>query len=902
MTIVKEVMSGVRRVRGPLEGVTEYRLDNGLKLMLMPDQDTTTATVIAVYHVGSRNEGPGESSLAKLLEHLTYKGSRRFNARNGTSVPELMKRIGATHRGYADRDITRYWEELPAEYLELAIAIEADRMGGLSFSRADHQSVVAEMLTEINHQENRPESLVSEQLWAMAYSRHPYRGTPYGSRDALLTSSLQSARRFYHTYYVPNNATLVIAGGAAEQEMMRLAVKYFSRIPRSSHKIPRVLTVEPRQKGERRFEIKGAGNLQRVSLAFHIPSAAHADLPPLQAAARLLGNGWTPSGRLYKRLVDGKIAYHIWCNARDMQDPGVFEIDLELNDGVSVVAGEEALWEVIEALKSEPASDQELSRIKRGEAKDDRLRAGTPSFNAFMVANVEPNWTMRRRQQRALQLVTPAQAQDVVARYLVRDNCTVGCFVSGSPAEVVPVEIPEEVVPEVAAARTRKLLAKAGGNDRRIGRMLARYRGTQVVLTPASQRIETCILNNGLRVDVLAKGRGRGHVTVNVAVKAGNFFEDKARQNLADIVARMLTRGSWGLTKAQLADEMKDMSMSGLDFSVGPYLAEVRAGVVPEDLSRFLRLLSLVMRRPVFDEAELASVKAKWMSFYKESFEEPRGVIMNVLGSTLFAPTDVFFQKPTLEQMNDLEVMTLDEIAAFHANFWTPRGTFITIVGDVEPARVISQVKAAFGDWQGPEVPEIVVPQPTTLAPTTVALRMPDKQGVAVVLGNVTSLNKLDPDYEAIEVARQILAGGTPGARLNRKLCEEASLADDVSCGTWDDSHGGVPFCITFSTSKANVNQAVSMARETVVTFVSEGITEEELAAQVDHMTGKHQMDLDGAWMLSDKITESAVLGLSLDRIDERVAILRSLTTQQVNAAIKRHISTDFTVIFAGDV
>lgn len=896
--------AGVRFVRGPIDGISEYVLDNGLKVLLMPDSSTQAVTTMVVYRVGSRNEGPGETGSAHFFEHLMFKGSRKFNALKGNNLDELLKRIGARNNAYTWNDQTVYYEQLAGEYLELALAIEADRMRNLRMTKADRDSEMTVVRNEMEQGENHPDSVLGKQIWATAFTEHPYHHDTIGSRTEVENVPMEKMRAFYNTYYWPNNATLIIAGAGEESEMLRLAVKHFGKIPASPHKIPQVYTVEPPQEGERRFEIRRAGNLHRLSIAWHIPNAYHADMAALDALTKVLGNSWARGSRLYKALVDTHIASLMWCNARDTRDPGLLEIDVNLNDGVDSAAAEAAVLSVIEKVKEELVGDEELARIKECERKEFRRALADATSFAFRLGSAEAtsDWTMLRTRLAAFEALTAEQIRDVARKYLTKDNRTVGVFVPKAADELTTKEAP------VATAKSVAVKAKKRSPQKRpevVAATVARYLGKPQARKSLSQRIVSTVLPNGMRVNVLKEKPGCGVVSVGVAIKCGNYFEkDSGKQNLTDITASLVPMGSVGLSKEQIADEMKTLGMEyGLDFHIGPYIGETRAQVVSEHLPRYLSLLNTVMRRPAFEQSEFDTVKQKWTADYKRQAEDPNSVAANILGNTLFKEGDMFFQKNFAEELADLQSMTLDDVKAFHKSFWTPGNTIITIVGDIDSDAAVSHVQTAFGDWQGAAAPAIDVPQVALPEARTVVHKMADKPGVAILLGYPADFKKTDDDYEAVKVAREILGGDTLTARLGKKLREEGGLTYGVYVQTWDDSYGATPFFIGLNTNAANVDAAVKMAQEVFADFVANGITEDELKTQVDNLIGKHQLNLDGLWMLAYKISKCSALGVSLDSIDQYASKLRALTVADVNAAIKKHFHPDnFLTVVAGGV
>jgi zinc protease len=906
------VTSNIRLAQGPIKGISEYRMRNGLKIVLMPDASSAAITSFVVYRVGSRNEGPGNTGSAHFFEHLMFKGSRRFNPDAGTNIDLLTKEIGAALNAYTSNDQTVYHIQASPEHLELCLAIEADRMRGLRMRVADRDSEMTVVRNEMEQGENWPQQALRKQLFATAFSEHPYHHDTIGSRTEVENVPLASMRAFYHTYYWPNNATVIVVGNFETPAALALIEKHFGRITKSPRRIPKVYTVEPPQEGERRFEIRRHGNLYRLTIGYHVPEAAHADQPALQALSQILGSSYSRSSRFCKRLVDGGMASSVYAFSDQARDPSLMQIDADLNATTSLEAAEAAILEEIERIKSDGVTAEELALIKEGNRKDTKLRLAEPKYFGYQLAQAEAvaDWTWLFTSDDAFDAVTAADVQRVAVKYLTKDNRTVGAFVPKSDDEVAGERSQKAAVekPKAVAVKPRKVRKSlAAGDEAAIVRQtIARFQGTAPARRPISQRVVTRTLANGLTVNVLPEKLGSGAVAVATAIKCGNYFERGGDlQNLADIVGSMLPMGSVGLTKEQLADELTSIGIrNGLMSWVGPYILQARSQVVVEDLPHLLGLLSTVVRKPAFNAADLETVKNEWRNRYKQELANPGSVTANRLGSVLYPPNAMFHQKSPVEQTADLERMTLADLTGYHSQFYTPGNTLLTLVGDIEPEAAIAAIEAAFGDWQGAASPAISVEVPELQsAAAPIVIQMPDKPGISIVLGHPLALKKSDPDCEATQIALAILGGDTMTARLGKKLREEGGLTYGVYAGQWDNSFGAAPWYIDLSVNKDNVTTALAMAREILADFVANGITQAELATQINNRTGSYQLRLTTMHELAGKIGEFAALGLSLDGIDNYTAELRAITVADVNAAIAKHLHPDAMVtVIAGDV
>lgn len=895
-----------RLLAGPINGISEYRLANGLKVLLLPDHSAPVVTTMVIYRVGSRNEGPGNTGSAHFFEHLMFKGSRRFNEEKGNNLDALLKQIGAQYNAYTSNDQTVYFEQASSEYLELCLAIEADRMRGLRMRKEDRDSEMTVVRNEMEQGENWPQQVMSKKLWAAAFTQHPYHHDTIGSRTEVENVPLANMRAFYDTYYWPNNATLVVCGDFESKQALKLIERQFGRLPRSPHKIPAVYTVEPAQEGENRFEIRRAGNLYRLSLGFHVPEARHADFAALGLLCDVLGSSYSRSSRLYKRLVEGGMASMIYAFARPFADPGLLEIDVDLTESASLADAEAAVLDEIEKLKTTPVSDEELARIKTGRTKSFLLRMVESQYFAYQIAQAEAvaDWRWLMESQARTEAVTASDITRVAGKYLTRNNRTIGAFIPKTEEEIASQSSPATDEPEAVAVKAKKVKANGKTLDAdAVLKTLSRFIGKKPMRASISDRIVTRKLKNGLTVNVLSEKPGSAAVAVGVSVRAGNYFEPRSKQNLSDIVGSMLPMGSKGLSKGDLADRLVEMGMtSGLHFWVRPYLSATSFQLLHEDLFSALALVGTVVQHPAFDEADLATVKNQWMGHYKEDEAHPGAVAQNTLGSVLYDPAHTFHQKPVAEQVSDLESMTVADLFEFHAKYYTPGNSIVTIVGDIDPDTAIAAVEAAFGDWQGEAAPAYDVPVTPQVEARRIDINMPDKPGVEIIMGKVIDLKKADDDYMAAQIGMRILGGDTLTARLGKKLREEGGLTYGVYAGTWDDSFGASPWYVAMSVNGANVKPAIEMARAVMTEFVADGVTHSEFDTQVESLIGAHNLSLCALSGLAYKISQQTALGLSLDEIDSFGEKLRALTVDDVNAAVRKHFDPrNLVTVVAGE-
>jgi zinc protease len=354
-------------VRPPRLEYTVSTLPNGLRLILHEDHSTPIVDVQVWYHVGSKDERPGRTGFAHLFEHMMFKGSKNVEPEQHTS---LISGVGGQANGYTTEDVTVFWETVPSQFLPMALWLEADRMATLRVEKAaferERDVVMEERRMRI---ENQPYGRLPEIVNNHAFTVHPYKHPAIGSMADLDAASVEDVRDFYRTYYVPTNATVVIAGDVDSAVAVELAARYFGRIPRPERRVPRDIPVEPPQKAPRRLTVEEPWPLPVVVVAHHVTFDGHPDSYPLQMASKILSDG--QSSRLYRKLVyETGIALSAAGVGNLIEDPNLFYAYAIVQPGHTAAEAEQALVKELDRLRTEPVSERELARAKNQFTRD----------------------------------------------------------------------------------------------------------------------------------------------------------------------------------------------------------------------------------------------------------------------------------------------------------------------------------------------------------------------------------------------------------------------------------------------------------------------------------------------------------------------------------------------------
>lgn len=418
------------------EGITEYKLDaNGLKVLLVPRRAAPVVAFMVMYRVGSRNEAVGHTGSTHLLEHMLFKGTPTYNKKNGTQIAAVLQKQGAVFNADTWFDRTRYYEMLPADQLELAVHLEADRMRNSFIADEDRQSEMTVVRNEMERGENEPSRILDERVWAMAFREHPYHHPTIGWRSDVEGLPTSQLKEFYDVYYHPNNATAIVVGDFDEQAALDLIAKHFGSIPLSPQPIPPMYTTEPKQEGEVRFKLRRSGQLGLIEMAWHIPEATHADTAALSILDHILSAGVT--SRLYQSLVETQLAVDESAQAFQFVDPGLFTIDATLRPEVTHETVEQAVMAEIEKLKVKEVADKELQKAKNIILTQMIFLRDSPFgvVSALGESEAVADWKLYANLPKMVEAVTAADIKRVVNTYFTEDNRTVGWFIPKEEVE-----------------------------------------------------------------------------------------------------------------------------------------------------------------------------------------------------------------------------------------------------------------------------------------------------------------------------------------------------------------------------------------------------------------------------------------------------------------------------------
>ncbi len=869
------------------EGIREYRLGNGLRVLLAPDASKPSTTVNVTYLVGSRHENYGESGMAHLLEHLLFKGTP-----NNPNITQELSKRGMRPNGTTWVDRTNYFETFAANdvNLEWALQMEADRMVNSFVAKKDLDTEMTVVRNEMERGENSPARVLWEKMLASAYQWHNYGKSTIGARSDVENVKIDNLQAFYRKYYQPDNAVLVVSGKFDEAKTLGLIERYFGAIPRPARVLEPTYTVEPAQDGAREVTLTRVGDTQLLNAMYHIPAGSHADYVPLAVLSEALGA--TPSGRLHKALVETKKAVGAEGDAFSLAEPGYLLFNAELRKTDSATEARRIMLDVIENTARRPITDQEVeiarSAMLNGFEKivNDPTRLGI----ALSEAISKGDWRLFFLYRDRVEAVKTADVNRVAQTYLLGSNRTFGHFIpTAKPAKV---EVP--ATPNVAE------LVK----DYRGKPALAAGEAFEASPENIDARTFKASLPNGMKLALLPK-KNRGE-TVFVSFNL-HFGDEKSlfgNLTASEFAAGMLMRGSMRYTREQLQIEL-DRLRARLAVSGGGQGVSVGIETVRKHLPEVLALTREILREPAFPATEFEQMRKQVLADLEASRTQPESVAQRALARhfNAYPKGDVRYAATIEEDLAEVKSINLAGVKRFYQRFYGADHAQLAIVGDFDRQATETQLAQLFGDWRS-KVAYTRVPTPYLTKPAaSLKLETPDKANANLLVSLPLPLIDTSPDYPALVLGNYVLGGGFLNSRLAVRLRQKDGLsygAGSYLSASSDEPSGAFGAYAIYAPQ--NLDKLLGGFREELERLLKDGFTEQEIAEAKTGILQANQLRRAQDGSLAGSLAAFQRLGRDMTFVAGFEARLKALTPQQVLDTLRRYIDpAKLTLAYAGD-
>lgn len=873
-----------------VEGITEYRLDNGLRVLLFPDAASAKVTVNITYLVGAKHGNYGETGMAHLLEHLLMKSTGKR-----ASIAEELSGRGMTYNATTSADRTNFFETMNAtdENLRWAIEMEADRMMNATVAKKDLDTEMTVVRNEMERNENDPMQVLASRTGTASYQWHSYSKSVIGARSDLENVPIERLQSFYHRYYQPDNAVLVIAGKFDESQALAWTAGAFGPIARPGRQLEKAWTTEPTQDGERSVTVSRIGEHQGLMAAYHIPAGSHPDFEALRVLAFILTD--QPSGTLYQALVDSKKAVNVGAAPQRQAEPGLLVFGCVLDKNQSLAEVRTSLLSVLDQAGANPFNQAAVDRAKANMAKNlDLGMTNTQSVALYLTEWAAiGDWRLLFMARDRLQAVTPEDVRRVAATYLKPSNRTVGIF---SPtAKPDRAEIPS--TPEVTAA-------------------VANYKGREVMAAGeifdsspqnVDSRTKRVTLPNGMKLVMLAK-RNRGQsVLAQLHMRAGDEKAMASEQMAGMVASLLLLNGTASKSRQQIKDEMDRLKCAISPNLPGPNTAPgLNITATSSSLAGALKLAVESMRNATFPDQEFENLKRMFVAGIGSAKDQPQALAPMLLEKSLSPyPKGDPRYVPTIEEATELmQAVKVEDVRKVHANYFGPTGdSTLTVVGDFDPAEVEALARQLLDGWK-PKAGFIRMPNPyVKMEAKTVSGHTPDKANAMFMAGLNVPLSSEDAAYPAMLIANHIFGDPLNGrlfVRLRKKEGWSYSAQSDLSAG--DQDNGG-SLKIKAIVAPENLLKLETAVKEELAKILSEGFTSDEVAKAKTAWLESKKTERTKDNALLDMLSRAAYLNRTMNWQAEREKKVATLTAEEVNAAVRKYIEPNLlTIVKVGDL
>jgi zinc protease len=878
--------AGVARVTS-VEGITEYLLPNGLKVLLFPDPSKPTITVNITYLVGSRQENYGETGMAHLLEHLMFKGSIEH-----PNVAQELTEHGARANGTTNFDRTNYFETFAgtAENLRWALDLESDRMVHSFIAKKDLDTEMTVVRSEYETGENDPYNVVIQRMFSTAYLSHGYKHPVIGARSDIENVSIERLQAYYHLYYQPDNAVLLISGHIDDGKTLAMVNELFGAISRPTRTLPVLYTIEPPQDGEREVELRRVGDTQMAAAGYHIPAASHPDFAAVSLLGAILAD--TPAGRLYQALVESGKAANVFHLEYRLHDPGMLILGAAVPAKASADAARITLLSTVEQFSETPPTPEELERARTELLKriDLQLAASDRLGIALSEWIAAGDWRLFFLHRDRLRAVTPADIQRVAAAYLKPSNRTTGIYLpTTAPSRTV---IPAN--PDVA-----QLLRDYKGNREQTA-------GETFDSSPSNIDAHTLhkILPGGLKLALLPKKTRGGVVVVSMNLHLGDEQSLKGLEVTGALCGQMLIRGTQRHTRQQLQDEFNRLE-ANVTVNGGATGAVVRIETTREHLPAVLSLVAEVLREPAFPAEELETLKRARLADLSQARTDPGTLASISLQRHLnpFPDDDVRYATTLPERIDRINALTLQQIKLFYQRFYGGEHGELAIVGDFDIKKITSVAASAFGGWKATSpytrVPQLY--QDATAQGET--LQTPDKANAYLIAALNLQMRDDDPDYPAMVLANYLLGGGFINSRLATRVRQKEGLSYTIGSQLFASPQDRVGrFAIFANYAPQNVRKLEAAIHEELERALRDGFTTEEVRSAQAGWLQSQQLSRSQDNELANRLASELYLGRTLAWDAKLEEDIKALNPDVIVTALRRHVDpAKLTIIEAGD-
>lgn len=881
--------SGVKEVTS-VEGVTEYVLENGLKVLFAPDSSRSNTTVNMTYLVGSRHENYGQTGMAHLLEHMLFRGTPTMP----NALGEFSKR-GLAANGTTSLDRTNYYATFAAnpDILNWYLDWQADVMVNATISKADLDAEMTVVRNEMERGENSPFRVLMQKMQAAAFQWHSYGKSTIGARSDVELVDIEQLRAFYKLYYQPDNAVLIVSGRFDEDATLEHIAKQFNSIQKPTRELPPEYTEEPVQDGSRSVTVRRHGGSPLIGAQYHIPAEADPQFTPLSLGVSILSS--TPSGLLYKNLVEKNLSTSAFGYAAGLKQPGYALFMAELQEGMDQQQALNVLNDTLEK-QNDAISSEDLERVRNQWLNMWAQTYADPANLAAALSESAASGDWRlffwQRDQ-----VEQAKLEDVKAElktWLVPDNRTNGLY--------VPTDAPERA-PRATTPDTQALLQDYQGKDSTSA--AEDFEPTPEHINNSTERDQLSLSDDlgVIKVALLPKPTRGDRVNAILSLRFGDPESLKGSSFIGSATASLLPHGTTTLSRQQIEDRLTELQAS-VDFSGGANGVEISMETTKDHLAEALAVVIDVLREANFPAAELDKYKAQRLTRISNARTEPSAVATQELGRHLntWPKGDIRYTPSFDESEESINSLTQADLLAFHERFYGAGDIRFSATGSFDPEAVKKALVEGFTGWRKAPAFERAADPYQAIESAHLTIDTPDKANAFYIENLPVNLQDTSDDFVPLYLANYLL-GQSETSRLWNRVRVTEGLSYDVrsrlNVSSYEPSANWTIYAIH---APENSQKLQAVIAEELNAVLTEGFSDEEVQEGINALLRYRTL----ARSNDSVLTTTWLKYIDLDRdflwssqVDEA---LSQLTAKQVNAVVKKYLKPDqFSSALAAD-
>ena len=852
-------------------------LSNGLRVILRESHDTPVASFWVWYRVGARNESPGLTGISHWVEHMQFKGTPSLA--KGEIFREVS-RNGGYNNAMTSNDWTAYYETLPADRLDMAIRIEADRMSNSLFDPEETESERTVILSEQQGAENNPAYQLYKEVVGTAFRAHPYGKMVIGYEHDLRTITRDDLYNHYRASYVPNNACVVAAGDFDATTLFSTIEEAFGAIP-AGKPMPPVRSIEPEQIGERRVTLKRPAPTSYLRAAFRAPAGNHPDTAALLVADAVLSGakgmgiaGGGPMGRssrLYRALVAAGLARSASSDFDFFIDPYLLMIGITALPSSDPAHVESILDRELQKLIDDPVTDDEFARAVK-QVKAQYVYAGEGVTNqAFWLGQMEliGNYSRADSFISEIEGVTSADVRRVASTYFIPSQRTTGWL-----------------LPESSGGGSAGAEPVASGG--------VRFWGINGPNSRASTRSIRAFERLSLPSGITLLGQAQPDdpsVTIRFRTRTGSASDPAGGHGAAALTARTLSRGTTSRS-FEAINELTDSLGASISVEPSHLFTDLRVRCLREDLPALVELAADILRNPVFPSDEVAKVKAEILAAIREQDDDTRLVADRVVRSLIYQESHPLRHR-VLGEPESLETLCEQDLRTFHSDGFGPGNLTVSAVGGFEDLITIEQLlEPAFGDWSSTvRPPALDLSTPVPIEVQRQEIRIAGKSQADIAIG-IPVVSRLDARFQAFDMANLILGRLGLMGRLGANVRDRQGLAYHAASSV-EPGRAGSLWVARAGVDPRNIGKAIAGIIDEVKRMTTDLVPDDELEDAKSNLTGVLPLALETNDGIASLLLSIEYFELGLDYLDRYPYLVRSITAESVRSAALENLAAE---------